>query len=699
MADAERQYELSNYSQATRKYEQSLKFEPYLHTQPMKFELYLKLAKSYKQLNDPINEERAYRESFKLNFPITGDNIILLTNFAQVLARNGKLEESQKYYDMYLQRKDAILPQSLQVINQDSLAIHNTDYSFNCLNVNTAHPEFCPTYFKKGIVYISGSDNLGDTDNKLDLKYTDNIYFVQKNNPKSLSKQELKKLEKDFGDKNAAIEPHKVMMFGKSSNSNIENTNKEQDLFGQHINTTQPEGQVAFTENFNRIVFTRLNSFEGNYSPYKFNQVKAKLFTSVFQSNIWSKPVELPFNSIEYSTANPTFTPDGKFMIFSTDMKSPTKDHDLFIVSFENGKWGKPMDLGEIINTNGNELFPFIDEAGNLYFSSDGHKGLGGLDVFFVKMFEGKPTGNPINIGAPFNSIHEDYGILTDGNRSSGFISSNRRRGVDEDIYAFKYMGRLNTACKEIILAVMDQNEHVPVENSKIDIKINGIFSETKYTNPDGIVRICSDHNQNYEFMISKEGYIKNQIGYLVKSDGKPDYSPSKLLAEVIKMPTDKKEVTSIAKKPEIIVSSKVKKPITKAIEKIKTLSSMSFEEGDVLTIDNIYYELGESSLRKQSSKELQKIASILNKYPRMVIELGSHTDSRGVDTENQLLSTKRAQEAANYIISLGIDKNRVYANGYGESKPTNECVDGVSCTENEHQKNRRTTVKILKTR
>ncbi|MBP6385439.1 MAG: OmpA family protein [Pseudarcicella sp.] len=698
LADAEKQYDLSNYSQATRKYEQSLKFESYLHSQTVKFDLYLKLAKSYRQLNDPKSEEKALRELFKLNFPMTGDNIIQFANFAQVLARNGKLEESQIYYDMYLQRKSAILPQGFRVLNQDSVSQLNNNYTLTYLNLNTSHPEFCPTYFKKGIVFVSGGNNLGEIENVLDLRYTDNIYSVQKNDTRSLSKQETKKVDKVSEEDKAALETHKVMMFGKKSKASQLNATVEQDIFGINVNSPQPEGQVAFTSDYNRIVFTRLNVFEGNYSPYKFNSVKAKLYTSFFESGAWSKSVELPFNSIEYSTANPTFTPDGRFMVFSSDMKSPGKEHDLYIVSYENGQWGKPLDLGETVNTKGNELFPFIDEAGNLYFSSDGRQGLGGLDIFYVKMFEGKPVGTPLNIGLPFNSMHEDYGILTDGNRTSGFISSNRSKGFDDDIYAFKYMGTLNTECKDIILVVTDQVEHLPVENAKVDVKINGVFSETKYTNSDGTIKVCSDHNQNYEFQITKEGCIKNDIGYLAKSNGKPDFSPSKLLVEIIKLPGFQKEEKLDVKKTEPLVATKVKK-VKKPQEKVKTLSSKDFEEGDVLTIDNIYYELGESSLRKETAKELQKLVSTLNKHPKMVIELGSHTDSRGDASENKLLSTKRAQEAADYIISLGIDKNRVYANGYGESKPTNECVDGVSCTEKEHQKNRRTTVKILKTR
>jgi outer membrane protein OmpA-like peptidoglycan-associated protein len=422
-------------------------------------------------------------------------------------------------------------------------------------------------------------------------------------------------------------------------------------------------------------------------------------------------------------------------------------------------------------------VFPFVDEKGHLYYSSDGFGGEGGLDLFYIEMKNGSAVRKPVALGEPFNSPNDDFGIITDGNRKTGYFSSDRKRGEDDDIYHFTRQAGAAYDCREMTVSIFDPETKEPIADTDVEINPKGGTSEKKKTDKNGILKFCTGQDLDYSMKIVKEGYITNFVGYSTK--GEADDEPSKLDVPLMKLQIVEPEpepqaviekvnasqpAAAPVYKPEAVTKKKsllkgiVKTEVEKTpiegvlvtfkndcdnstqqvmtgpdgvyafnmtdgcdytlevskdgygtnvnkIKKVKkgkakeiSLNAGLFKEGDILvTMDNIYYDSKSVSIRKDAARELDKLAATLQKFPSMVIELGSHTDSRGDAQDNMNLSEKRAQAAVDYIAKKGVDRNRMLAKGYGESDLVNNCVDGVSCTEVEHQKNRRTTVKITK--
>jgi outer membrane protein OmpA-like peptidoglycan-associated protein len=456
---------------------------------------------------------------------------------------------------------------------------------------------------------------------------------------------------------------------------------------------------------------------------------------------------------------------------------------DIYISRLINGIWSKPENMGSKVNSVGNEMFPFIDEAGNLYFSSDGLPGLGDLDLFTIKtdLVSGKAKGIVRNLGAPLNSSNDDFGIITDQERAIGYFSSNRKRGgSDDDIYKFNRVGA-KFGCRDLMVHVFDKDNKKPIDKMVFEYglsvtKGNMVNATTDAT---GTIKLCLDADKDFVFNFTKEGYVSQTRKYTNIDDS--DYEPgiievflkkqviipqsmakveepkklseliqkrtiggnsnifrgvitggeggepiaeakvkfiNKCTGEIQEMFTNKDgsyefkrelecdyELTAMkddfGSSSEIIEKSfkkklfgnKVKKPII-----IPNLfDTKLYRVGDVIKLENIYYEEKSYKIRESAKKELDKLVNTLKKYPNMIIELSSHTDTRGNAITNLQLSEGRATEVFKYITSRGIDKTRVKSVGKGESEPINACSDGVQCTEAEHQRNRRTEFKILK--
>ena len=319
------------------------------------------------------------------------------------------------------------------------------------------------------------------------------------------------------------------------------------------------------------------------------------------------------------------------------------------------GTWGTPQNAGPQINTPGKEVFPYIASDGSLYFSSDGHPGMGGLDLF-VAHGSKQEWSVPENLRYPFNSPRDDFSILwTDA--EGGYLASNREGGKGlDDIYTFRY-----APPTQLILAVktmqrLEDGSIVPLAETSIDVRSSvntGSFTATADAN--GLAYNVATCNANYAIEGSHEGYLAANTSLNVPACTKRNDTA---FAELI---LDK-----------IIIN----KPIV---------------------LENIYYDFDKWNIRPDAAVELDKLVKILKDNPRIVVELGSHTDCRGTNQYNQVLSQRRAQSAVDYIIGRGIDASRITAKGYGESMPINNCTDGINCSDEQYQMNRRTEFKILR--
>ncbi len=511
--------------------------------------------------------------------------------------------------------------------------------------------------------------------------------------------------------------------------------------FSEVINTDFHESSPTFNSDFTVVYFTR-----NNLNPAKKNNLRdynLKIYRSIKQDSVWSTPEEVHFNSDDYNCAHPSLSKDNKTLYFVSDMPGTIGKSDIFKVSV-NSDWtlGTPVNMGKEINTEGVETFPFIDRHGNLFFSSNGHAGLGGLDIF-VAFFIKDQFFMLKNIGLPYNSSKDDFAFIFNDNDEEGFISSNRLGGEgSDDIYMFK----TNEVFKPLIYLVgrtVDEHGFV-VPNTKLQLYENGKLVNQNRSFFNGHYTFLVDPEKNYELKAIHKGYdeavfkfntfnpekskIKKDIVLKEKQKIKvcvADFDTKEALDSVeVKIyghnGHDEKfiqytkangcldfEVPADRRHKEVYYEFEFRKPLYlpkrynyKQKLENDTLNWIKPNKQRVLlvkmTLNPIYFDLDKADIRPDAAAELDKIVALLKKYPDIRLSMESHTDSRQTEEYNLDLSERRAKATMQYLIDHGIDPSRLQAKGFGESRLVNHCADGVKCSEKEHQMNRRTEFVII---
>lgn len=367
----------------------------------------------------------------------------------------------------------------------------------------------------------------------------------------------------------------------------------------------------------------------------------------------------MPFNSDSYSVGHPCLSPDGKWLFFVSDMQDGYGESDIYVVEvFEDGTTSSPRNLGDQVNTIGREMFPYFVD-GVLYFSSDGHYGYGGLDIFESKMNGRFNFSTPTNLGEPINSNKDDFAFIIDKTSKYGYISSNRTMGKgDDDIYSFT---KSKSICNQSVSGkVINETSKIAIEDATVKAydQFNDLVAEST-TKTDGTYEMSLPCNTVYKVIASKEKYSVDQKSITTKS-GEPMKNVDFQLVNI----------------DDLIDKDKDK-------EKIK--------------INPIYFEYNKSDITPQAATELDKVVFAMAKFPNIKIKIESHTDSRGTDSYNLKLSDDRAKSTQTYILSKGIDSSRIEsAIGYGETQLVNGCSNGVKCTEKEHLANRRSDFIVI---
>ncbi|MGS2739878.1 OmpA family protein [Sinomicrobium sp. M5D2P17] len=419
------------------------------------------------------------------------------------------------------------------------------------------------------------------------------------------------------------------------------------------INTQYHEATMVITNDGKTMYFTRDNSDNGRRSEKdEEGTVHLQLYKAIQdEEGKWGSITELPFNNVSYSVGHPALSPDEKKLYFVSDMPGGYGVTDIYVVDIQDdGSYSEPQNLGNTINTRGREMFPFVDKDGVLYFSSNGHPGLGGLDIQKSEPQSGG-FGKVENPGVPINSALDDFAFMMNEDNTEGYLSSNRLGGKgDDDIYHFTARECMVT----IRGTITDSRTEEPlVEASVRLIEPGGGVVAKVLTDVDGMYRLKGDCLDGvYTVVAEQEDYRSGQKEVNVKG---------------------KEEVKAdIALTPLIIA--------------------------DEIVINPIYFDYDKWDIRPDAEYELEHIVSVMNAHPEMVIKIESHTDSRGNDTYNEKLSDNRAKATRDYIYSRGVAKGRIEsAIGYGEKRLLNNCANGVDCTEEEHQMNRRSSFIIIK--
>lgn len=607
-----------------------------------------KAGDSYFFNTDMKNANRIYKQLISNYYPEIEAEYVF--KYAHSLEGVGEYKEA-KYWMKKFSRITKKTDNRSEKYNQENKTIEDIldiepQFILTNLSINTKYSDFGPMYYKDKLVYSSAVDS---------SNYHTRIYHWN---------------EQPF-----------LNMYVGGINKTASNVKKEGD-FSENLNTIYHEATLAFSPNEKRVYFTR-NNYNGKLERDNKGTNHLKLYsadlikTGVDSIAEWKNVKELPFNSENYSVGHPSVSSDGKLLYFVSDMPGSIGATDIFVVDILENQinnnrdsihtsYSKPRNLGDKINTAGREMFPYITNNA-LYFASDGYLGLGGLDVYQSTVKESSFT-KPVNLGAPLNSKLDDFAFIIKEDKNTGFVSSNRKLGKgDDDIYSFV---RVPTklieapACNQLVKgSVLNTITGETIANVKVTL-----------------------YNKNEELLETTKTNINGAYAFTKVFDCKTKY---KIVASKIGYQQKNKPLLTGIKTGETIV------PLG-----LETLNELIVEEKGLLKIKIgiIYFALNESDVRINAAIELNKIVILMMQYPKMVIKIESHTDSRNTDSYNLSLSDKRAKSTKEYLIKSGIQPNRIdSAKGYGESQLLNKCSDGVKCSAIEHQLNRRSEFIIIK--
>ena len=625
--DVEKEMDLYNYSKAIDLLQKVLKKEDFSTKQKAT----LLLAECYRRQNDMVKAKEWYEKAVD---PGQSDPMTIFY-YAQSLRSTGNYSRAKKMFLLC----DSMAPGKLNgklysVFCDSAMAWQNKDPLFEIKNaaaLNSTQSEFGTVFHGKGILFTS--DRISDYCEGGRYGWTGNnwlrMYYAEPVNGDSCCI--------------CFTKPEQVSGF---------------------LNQDWHDGPVCFNAANDEVFINRtlLYKDNGKKDPGRIRTHLLKIFTAVKKDGKWSKPEPFFLNSDEYSVGHPALTPGGDTLYYVSDMEGGSGGTDIYYITRTASGWNKPVNLGNRINTPGNEMFPFITADGYLYFSSDGLPGFGGLDLFVTHRVAGKWT-IPENPGQPVNSSFDDFSIITGKNPGHGYFSSNRPGGLGgDDIYCFSALP--SQPGKPVPLpapafvtgCVKDKTTRNPIPGATV-FKLEESTGQVLVikTDQNGCFRTPVIKGTEYKFKAAKSEFIPDCLAFSCETGSHPD---------------------------ELHLSRDL------LLEKL--------ELDKIYRLESIYYNFDKWNIRTDAEPSLNTLVKILKENP-VIVELGSHTDCRGSVKYNEVLSQKRAESAVRYIIQQGIDANRITAKGYGKTRLINhcDCSKGVKCNEAEHQANRRTEFRI----
>lgn len=623
------------------------------------------LAYSYKMTNN-------YNPALKWFEKLSRQQIVKpdwALNYAAQLAIDEQYETSESWYRKYL----ALMPTDKRAANLMQRDFKKLDknkglWQVEFTNLNTAGAEYAPAFYNDGLIFSSNRPSgrilkrVFEWDNSpfTSLFVVENITQIKAATDDSTTAA-IGSGKRKFNDDYTATTSNDTKTLGQYSNSRLSNDRSISfgnisSLLPGKINSKYHNGSAAVFPD-GSIIFTRNNYIKGQTQKSTEGIVKLKLYTASGKG--LKKITEFPYNSNEYSTGHPTLNRQGNILIFASDMPGGFGGTDLYYsVRSGKGPWTRPVNLGKRINTEGNEMFPYLDQSGKLYFASNGHTGLGGLDIFEVLLKEMKPISEPENMGGPINGPTDDFALIFAEDGKSGFFSSNRKG--NDDIYQFSRNQHL------VVLqgVVYDATTKLPLRHSRILMRhLDG--TDTLTTDDTGAFKKMLPPQIDYELTTGKFGYI-NHIGFVTSEGITRD---------------------SLIKKD--IYLNRTESPQQHVLNNCDSLKK-------IFSIKNIYYDLDRYAIRQDARPALDELAELMRKHPAISIITSSHTDSRAAEQYNRRLSLQRGAAAKAYLVAKGIAPSRIAIEYYGKTRLVNRCYEGIQCTEADQQLNRRTEFDVI---
>lgn len=617
--------------------------------------------------------------------------------YSQLLRIDGRIEDARLWLSKYIQ----LVPEDKRALNQynqlvEFIALKESIGNIEIKEVkgNTHFTDMCPSFYNDKLVFSSSRDSF------------------------SMVRNEFKWNGQPF-----------LKLYVSDANADLNRSSK----FSRKLDTRVHEGPVCFSSDNNTIYYTSNSTTLGSNTKSSRRINNLKIFTSTYDGKTWSEPKNFPYNSDEYSVGHPALSSDNKTLYFISDMPGGFGKTDLYKSELVMGQWSKPENLGPTINTEGKEMFPYVDKDGTLFFSSDGRPGIGSLDIYAASADE---NGNymVVSFGSPLNSNYDDFGLIVKSDSLSGYFTSNRPGGAgDDDIYSF--------AVKEIDLKVICRKEsnHQILPNTKIYLKgEDGQIITSTMTDQQGLAEfpvkphgqfVITAENDTYvsdmkpvnvsgrllgleqnEEVLLRQSFPFLTIKVIAQESGKViptaivevakgNYDESVLDNGIgltrLKMDNSTDYTFNITAEgylsSQINYSSQGLKPGDYSL----TVELQRLTEGMQFALENIYYDLNKSNIREDAMPVLDNLALMLLENPDINIEIGSHTDCRADSTYNMELSKRRSESVTSYLIRKGVSPDRLVAKGFGETQLVNRCADGVNCPEEAHQANRRTVIAV----
>ena len=750
----------------------------------------INIAEAYRKVNDSENGEYWYGQVVQL----ADAEPIHKLYYGQMLQRNGKCDLAKEYYQAYVDavpqdQRGQYLVQACDY--EDELRTKNAGiYEIVHVDFNSNLDDFSPSYYNDGLVFASERDK--------------GIAVVRTTEWTGNPFNELFQVKRQKeGKESAEYIYNKPVKYSKKLNSKFH------------------DAAVTFNKDQSIIYFTRNNIMNGKVGKDDDGIIRLKVFLARISGEDWEDIKGLPFNSDEYSVAHPTLTADGSKMYFSSDMPGGFGGMDLYMTSMDGNSWGPPINLGARINTEGNEIFPYFDShSEKLYFGSNGHVGLGGLDIYYMDDLGDDQFGDVINMGYPLNTISDDFGIIFGEEGKEGYFTSDREGGVGrDDIYAFRksaatmeilvidevtgepipgatvmsdcseiemftnpegkimmdmkmdqccnfsasmeeYLGNMKEGCTKSVdmgqkvfveiplkkkvlfnldVFVVDPTSGIPIEGAMVSLTndCEGTELETVFTDSTGTLSFELFDECCYTITAKKEGYfgspVENQCtrGLTEPTTLQAVVNLSPISASVVELdlnnpdsegydpsyegnPSDNinQDLPIYDVEQDLYIDSNSEEPFSGTIGNItyedgqlKDGGSSSAweqsptepgEEGYYAYLLHIYYDFDQSYLRDEAQPEINKLCKMMTENSDLIIEVASHTDSRGSFRYNRSLSQRRAESVVRALMDCGIAEERLVARGYGEKKNVNNCANRIPCSEREHQMNRRTEFRVI---
>ena len=656
-----------------------------------------RLAESYRLTNNRIEAEKWYAKAVTMPAVRPIDRFY----YGQMLMNNGKYAQAKKYMEDFLlsNSEDPRAAAFVRAIDAyETFFVDSANFQVNRLDINSGNADFGAAIFQDGIVFASSRP----VTNMIDRRHA------------------------------WTNEPFLSLYYSRGKESKF----RDPEPFAKTLGSKFNDGPVCFSKSGDEIYMTRNSSGGTKEGKSSDHTVKIKIFKSKNTGGgQWGALEPFEYNSDKYNCGHPALSADGQRLYFASDMPGGKGGMDLYVCEREGSKWGKPVNLGDTVNTRGNELFPYIMEDGTIYFASDGQAGIGGLDIFYTHN-----TGNkysvPVNVGYPLNTSDDDFGFVYDLKTKSGYLSSNRaKRNFDDDIYAFK---KKNVRIRGI---VVNKENGSPIKNARVELK-HGSSSIPFTTSENGRFDFPAEFDSDYEVKGSAKDlgeameklttassnpvdpFVRLELGKsaefaltinVIDAETKQPIPGAMISEEISSKQLGATDLQGLYKQP--IIPQKDEQLLVASPGYRSKIVMMKGQAGqapknmdytveltpakDIAPFENwykiVYFDLDKFTIRADAEKVMKDIVAFLNANPEAKISINSHTDSRATADYNMKLSENRSKTVRKYLIDNGVNPKQIGKLGWsGKTMMVNNCGDNEPCSEAMHQLNRRTEFQVM---